>query len=312
MSLMNFDLAALRSLAIGMELGSFARAAERVGRSTSAVSAQIKKLEEQAGTQIFQKSGRGLALTEAGHIMLAYARRLIELNDEAATALRGIGLEGHIALGMQEDFGEIILPNVLGRFSRAHSKVRIQASVARHLDLMKQFTSNQLDLALVWGVEALQVRDGVDGRPLAGELLAEPEMCWIGSSSLPLKLAENEALPLVTFNGPCQFLDTATAALDRAGIPWRVVFTSPSLAGLWAAASAGLGLTVRTRYGLPATVAVVDPLATASSLPKLPRLPAMPLVLLRASKQPSPQVALLATIMSDALKDSARMLEAAA
>ena len=71
MSLMNFDLAALRSLAIGMELGSFARAAERVGRSTSAVSAQIKKLEEQAGTQIFQKSGRGLALTEAGHIMLA-------------------------------------------------------------------------------------------------------------------------------------------------------------------------------------------------------------------------------------------------
>jgi DNA-binding transcriptional LysR family regulator len=162
---------------------------------------------------------------------------------------------------MQEDFGEMILPNVLGRFSRAHSKVRIQASVARHLELMKQFTSNQLDLALVWGVEAMQLQNGPAGSPLTGELLAQPDMCWIGSSSQPLQLAENEPLPLVTFNGPCQFLETATAALDRAGIPWRVSFTSPSLAGLWAAASAGLGVTVRTRYGLPSTVAVIDPLS---------------------------------------------------
>ena len=84
----NFDVAALRSLVAGVDLGSFAKAAGRVARSSSAVSAQIRKLEEQAGTPLFVKAGRGLALTDAGDAMLRYARRMIELNDEAAAAVR--------------------------------------------------------------------------------------------------------------------------------------------------------------------------------------------------------------------------------
>ncbi len=92
-----FDLDVLRSFVTGMELGSFAKAADRLGRSTSAISAQLKKLEEQAGTPIFRKAGRGLALTEAGETMLAYARRLLDLNDEAATAIHGADLEGGCA-----------------------------------------------------------------------------------------------------------------------------------------------------------------------------------------------------------------------
>src|SRR5476649_226989 len=122
---MNFDIAFLRSYVAGVDLGSYARAADKVGRSTSAVSAQLKKLEEQAGTPIFRKNGRGLALTDAGDTMLAYARRLLELNDEAATAIRGPALEGWVRLGLQDDFSESLLPEVLGRFARAHPKVRI-------------------------------------------------------------------------------------------------------------------------------------------------------------------------------------------
>ena len=95
-----FDLDVLRSFVTGMELGSFAKAADRLGRSTSAISAQLKKLEEQAGTPIFRKAGRGLALTEAGETMLAYARRLLDLNDEAATAIHGAELEGWVRLGL--------------------------------------------------------------------------------------------------------------------------------------------------------------------------------------------------------------------
>src|SRR6478609_4842573 len=94
MSRLLFDLDVLRSFVTGVELGSFAKAADRVGRSTSAVSAQLKKLEEQAGTPIFRKAGRGLALTEAGETMLGYARRLLELNDEAAAAIHDVELEG--------------------------------------------------------------------------------------------------------------------------------------------------------------------------------------------------------------------------
>jgi len=131
-----FDLEALRSFVAGVELGSFAKAADRHGRSTSAISAQLKKLEAQAGHALLRRSGRGLALTEAGEVLLAYARRLLDLNDEAAGALHGSALQGWVRLGLQEDFGEHMLPDVLGRFARAHPKVRIEARIARHQELL--------------------------------------------------------------------------------------------------------------------------------------------------------------------------------
>src|ERR1700739_1741872 len=111
-----FDLDMMRSFVTGIELGSFAKAADRLGRSTSAVSAQIKKLEDQAGTAIFRKAGRGLALTEAGERMLSYARRRLDLTDEAIVAVHGMAVEGVLRIGMQEDFGEGLLTKVLGRF----------------------------------------------------------------------------------------------------------------------------------------------------------------------------------------------------
>src|SRR6202012_3632185 len=120
----HFDLDVLRTFVAGVELGSFAKAADRLGRATSAVSAPLKKLEDQAAPPVLRKSGRGMVLTEAGETMLASARRLLELNDEAAAALHGAELEGWVRLGLQEDFGESLLADVLGRFARAHPKVR--------------------------------------------------------------------------------------------------------------------------------------------------------------------------------------------
>src|SRR5262245_2963276 len=119
----NLDIAALRALIAGMDLGSFARAADEVGRSGAAVSAQIHKLEAAAGAPLFRKAGRSLALTEAGERMLRYARRMVALNDEAVAAVRGADLSGGVRLGLQEEFGEAMLPAVLGRFARAHPRV---------------------------------------------------------------------------------------------------------------------------------------------------------------------------------------------
>src|SRR5262245_31576197 len=149
MAATTFDLDVLRSFVAGVELGSFAKAADRLGRSTSAVSAQLRKLEDQAGTAILRKAGRGLTLTDAGETMLAYARRLLELNDEAAAALRGIDLEGWVRLGLQEDF-DGLLPEVLGRFARAHPKVRIEARVARNAELVDRLHAGRLDVVLAW------------------------------------------------------------------------------------------------------------------------------------------------------------------
>ncbi|AOJ76383.1 LysR family transcriptional regulator [Burkholderia ubonensis] len=305
----NFDVAALRSLVAGMDLGSFAKAADRVARSSSAVSAQIRKLEEQAGTPLFVKSGRGLALTDAGDAMLRYARRMIELNDEAAAAVRGVSLDGWVRIGLQEDFGEAILPGVLGRFARAHPKVRIEARVAHNAALLERLDANQLDLALVWGdpaSAAFVARTGIDS-----EEIARVPMRWIGAAGSgaagsgaagdgdagePSVRLRDEPLPLVVFDRPCRFFGAATDALDRAGVPWRVAFTTPSLAGLWAAAAAGLGLTVRSHYGLPASVRLLD----AAPL-GLPELPSVPLVLLRRAPSATPTVDRLARIMTQAV-----------
>ncbi|WP_414629529.1 LysR substrate-binding domain-containing protein [Burkholderia ubonensis] len=310
----NFDIAALRSLVAGMDLGSFAKAADRVARSSSAVSAQIRKLEEQAGTPLFVKSGRGLALTDAGDAMLRYARRMIELNDEAAAAVRGVSLDGWVRIGLQEDFGEAILPGVLGRFARAHPKVRIEARVAHNAELLERLDANQLDLALVWGdpaSAAFVARTGIDS-----EEIARVPMRWIGAAGSgaagvgaagsgaagdgdagePSVRLPDEPLPLVVFDRPCRFFGAATDALDRVGVPWRVAFTTPSLAGLWAAASAGLGLTVRSHYGLPASVRLLD----AAPL-GLPELPSVPLMLLRRASSATPTVDRLARIMTQAV-----------
>jgi DNA-binding transcriptional LysR family regulator len=304
MSQTNFDVAALRSFVTGMDLGSFAKAADRVGRSTSAVSAQIKKLEEQVGAPLFRKAGRGLGLTDAGEVMLRYARRLVELNDEAVVAARGTDLEGWVRLGLQEDFGESLLADVLGRFARAHPKVRIEARVARNADLTERLDAGELDLALVWDDVNLSTR----ARRAAGASVevAKPALYWIGSDALQWAPDAGEPLPLVLFDGACMLCSLATDALDRAGIAWRVALTSPSLAGLWAAAAAGLGLTVRTAYGLPHTVHTLDPAAF-----RLPVLPSLGLSLLRASSAASAPVEQLATIVVEAVRGYTRSSGAA-
>lgn len=281
----NFDLDVLRSFASGIELGSFAKAADRLGRSTSAVSAQLKKLEDQAGTPLLRKSGRGLVLTDAGEVMLGYARRLLELNDEAATAIRGIELQGAIRLGLQEDFGETLLPDVLGRFARAHPNVRIEAQIARNADLLQRIDGGRLDLALAW--EA-------GGHAAHVEHVGIVPMCWIGAvqDRLIASRGGGEPLPLVMLESPCLLRSTAIEALDRAGIAWRVAFSSASLAGVWAAVAAGLGVTLRTPLGLPASVKVLDARTTW-----LPPAGTLGLALYRTESVPTPAVVRLASII---------------
>ncbi|TCL69727.1 LysR substrate-binding domain-containing protein [Rhizobium sp. BK251] len=287
-----FDLDVLRTFVTGMELGNFAKASERLGRSTSAVSAQLKKLEEQAGTPIFRKAGRGLALTEAGETMLAYARRLLELNDDAAAAVQSVELEGWVRLGLQEDFGENVLPDVLGRFARAHPKVRIEARVVRNAELIERVTTGKLDLALAWS----------DGTLTAHcEKIGEVPMRWIGpaSGAAAWNAASGEPLPLASLEAPCLLRTAATNALDRANIAWRLSFVSPSLGGLWAATAAGLGITVRTPIGLPAKVRPIAPSSVG-----LPQLPSLGLVLHRAEADPDAATSRLASLVLQSVRDA--------
>ena len=188
---------------------------------------------------------------------------ILSLGVVAATAVRGVELEGWIRLGMAEDFGERILTEVLGRFARAHPKVRIEARVGRNAVLLDQIAAGQLDLALTWDAGIVT--------PFA-QTVSQLPMRWIGPAGLSAIATPSaaEPLPLVAFDAPCLMRTAAISALDRAGIPWRLAFTSPSLSGIWAAVAAGLGVTVRTEVGLPSSLRALDDEVCA--LPKLPML----------------------------------------
>lgn len=237
----NLDMDVLRTLVTAQELGSFNRAADRLGRSQSAISQQIRKIEAQVGEPLFQKQGRGLALTTAGELVLAYARRILDLNDEAVSAVRGFAIDGMVRVGLPADLAETWLPEVLGRFKRAHPAVRIEAVVDRNRSLLESVDKDELDLVVALGNEARGDAEQVGVLPLA----------WIGPASIERLWTRGEPLPLVMYQTPCFFRQRALAALDAAGLPWRIAFTSPSLHGLWAAVEAGLGVTLRTTVGLP-------------------------------------------------------------
>lgn len=285
----NLDMDVLRSFVAGVELGSFARASTRVGRSQSAVSAQLRKLEEQVGRPLLRKQGRGLALTEVGETMLSYARRLLELNDEAVAVVRDTEVEGWMRLGLPQDFAELWLPEVLGRFARRHPRVRVEVRAERNSELMKRIEAGKLDLALAWG----------EPEGAHAERLVELAVEWIGPASRELPWQPGEPLPLVAFEPPCCFRAVGVSALDQADISWRLAFSSPSLAGLWAAVAAGLGVGVRTRAGLPSSVRALG--AAEAGLPPLPRIA---LSLHAAEAETTSAVARLASILRETLVES--------
>ncbi|MDY0920742.1 LysR substrate-binding domain-containing protein [Leclercia sp. CFBP8987] len=246
---LTLDLDALRTFATGMECGSFAQAALRLCRSTSAVSAQLKKLEQQCGTELVMKRGRGLTLTRDGEIVMGYARRMLALNDEMQSVIKGEQLQEEIRIGMQEDFGESLMPGILGEFKRYHPGVRIIARVDRNQPLLNAFDDDALDMVLLWQDSHAQRQ---------GRTIGQSQMAWIQPPDLDISalLAGGEPLPLVMFDHPCLMRSHAIDCLNRTGIPWRVVFVSHSLSGIWAAVQAGLGVTLRTRIGMPGNLRV--------------------------------------------------------
>lgn len=248
MARINLDMDVLRTLVTAQQLGSFNRAADHIGRSQSAVSQQIRKLEQQVGEPLFRKQGRHLALTDAGELVLAYARRILDLNDEAVAALRGRAAEGEVRFGLPADFAETWLPAALGRFKRTHPAIRIEAVVDRNRKLVERLDKGELDLVLAIG----------SGTRSDATLLASLYPVWIGAAASQPAQTSAEPIPLVMYEPPCFFRQRALAALDAAGLPWRIAFTSPSLHGLWAAVEAGLGVTLRTPIGLPAGLRVLD------------------------------------------------------
>jgi DNA-binding transcriptional LysR family regulator len=257
MSMPNLDMDALRTLAAILRQGSLQRAAERVGRSQSAVSQQMRKLEGQIGEPLFRKQGRHVVLTETGELVHAYARRMLDLNDEAVRAVRGASVEGVVRFGLPGDFAESWLPATLGQFKKAHPAVRVDIAVERNGLLLERLDKGELDLVLVMGYASRSDAQRVATLPMA----------WIGPVGAEPILRPDVPVDLALYESPCFFRRAGTEALDKASISWRPAYTTSSLQSLWAGVAAGLGITLRTMAGVPPTLMRLD---EKHGLPPLP------------------------------------------
>jgi DNA-binding transcriptional LysR family regulator len=242
------DLDLLRSLVAFDQTGSLARAADRVGRSESAVSLQMKRVEDLVGQRMFTHVGRRLVLTDEGYGVLHYARRMLAMNDELVSAVSQRPLSGKLRIAASQDFGDEILPRVLKDLSRKFPEVRFEVEVEGGMRGLSELEKREVDVVLTIGLH---------DHPSAHRL-QRAKIAWIGT----LEFAERigRPVPLVVFSQPCRFKQRAMELLNKAEIPWEIVFKSPSLSGLWAAAKANIGLTVRSSYWVPSGLMLLDPL----------------------------------------------------
>jgi DNA-binding transcriptional LysR family regulator len=243
---------------------------------------QLKRLEEQAGRPLFQRNGRGLVPTEAGDALLTYARRIIELHDEAAATLGSTAAAASIRMGLPQDFFEDVMPDAITRFSRQRPGVHVEVRAGRNYALEDEVNAGHLDLALAFFQP---------GRSRPGTLLASLPLSWFAGKKFAKSGAEPPAtIPLVLFDHPCLFRQAALHTLDSKGVPWRLSLTTPSLPGVWGALRFGHGVTVRTSHKVPAGIHDVGAEFC------LPRLPAIELRVI-ARNDPSPAASELRAIL---------------
>ncbi|WP_339782177.1 LysR substrate-binding domain-containing protein [uncultured Thalassospira sp.] len=254
-----FDIDALRAIVTGNDLGSFTRAAIHLGRSQSAISMQLKKLEHQTGQQLFIRKGRGLVPTEAGETFVAYARQILALNDEAAFAMGTATTTASIRLGLPQDFFDDVMPATLTSFAKTHDTVHIDVRAGENHSIAEEVRAGRLDVAIAFFN---------CGSPETGDVLCKLPMRWLAHANTANQLELNP-LPLVLFNHPCLFRQAALAMLEQKRQRWRAALTTPSLPGIWAALRSGLGVAVRTEHGKPKDITCAD---NALNLPRLPEI----------------------------------------
>ncbi|MEP9379649.1 LysR substrate-binding domain-containing protein [Aquabacter sp. CN5-332] len=228
------DLDLLRAFVSVVDAGGFTRAGERVHRTQSTVSQQIKRLEENAGRPLFLREGRKVRLTEDGERLLGYARRILALSAEAKAAL-GKAAPVMVRLGIPDDFAMVSLTQAVAAFAAARPEVRLAVRCAVSCDLSADLARGELDVALY------------KREPNLGPALATwPERpVWIASAHNPLPPLD--PVPLVAFTQGCIYRNRAIHALEGAGLSWRVAYESPNLMGLQAALACGLGIALLER-----------------------------------------------------------------
>lgn len=251
--MMDLDPACLRAFVAVAEEGGFTRAAEKLNRTQSAVSMQIRRLEELLDTRLIDDRKRA-TLTSAGQRILEHARRIIALNDEVLGRAKGLDIRGRVRIGAPDDYVSFFLPAMLRRLSITHPHVEVEVRCNMSVDLIAAVDRGDIDLALVTRLP------GFDG----GITVRREPLIWVAAD---VALAARRPLPLALFSPGCPFRSAALERLDLTKIPFRIAYESPSIASIIAAVSAGLAVAALAQISLQSGMKVMD---EAHGLPALP------------------------------------------
>ncbi|MGF1622663.1 MAG: LysR family transcriptional regulator [Rhodomicrobiaceae bacterium] len=252
----SLDIALLRSFVAVSRAGSIRSAAERIGRTQSAVSLQIKRLEANIGERLFHRTGAGVALTIAGERFFPGAERILAAHDETVESIRSGRLQGSIVFGCPEDYLTAFFPDLLRRYGTAHPDIEIEIVCAQTVDLHPLLQKRRIDLALI----------SVPGSARPKDVFRYEPLVWIASSRAPALLDE-PTIPLALSAPGTLDHREACRAMDAAGARYRVTHASNGLAGLLAIARSGRAISVATRPAVPHDLAIVS-----AGLPALPEL----------------------------------------
>lgn len=280
----NLDTDLLRTFVAIADMGGFTQAAQVVHRSQSAVSMQMKKLEEIIGRPLFEKAGRGLILTLDGETLLSYARRILKLHEEAMATLRQPDIVGSVRIGIPDDYVSRFLPGILSRFANSYPLVQLEVLCEPSARLTPLIKQGDIDLGIVTALPD----------SLEGEILRREPSVWATSRSHHIH--EQTPLPLVLFQKGCIFRTWAIKTLDRHEIPYRIAYSSPSITGIEAIVGAGLGVTVLTRSILS------DKMRELTVQEGFPVLPESVISLLRSPHSRSPAIDCLASHIIDGFR----------
>lgn len=250
---MAIDTISLQCFIASAETGSFTKAASRVGRTQSAVSQQVAKLENLFGKVLF-KRGKNLELTSEGEVFFNYAKQIFSLHRETIEHFKEPELKGEVRFGIPDDFASVFLYDFLSEFILAHPNISLHIECDLTLNLYESFKKNKLDLVL------LKMPCPEDLKFVTA--IPSEKLCFVGNQ----KLIKNKGiLPLVLSPKPCVYRKAAIEALNEKQIKWRIAFSSHSYSGIIAAVKAGIGLTILPQKMVPKDLAIVE----SDSLPKL-------------------------------------------
>ncbi|TLX59506.1 LysR family transcriptional regulator [Stutzerimonas nosocomialis] len=261
----SIDTELLRSFVAIADHGGFTRAAEAVNRTQSAISMQMKRLEQDVlQRDLFERDGRGVRLTAEGQVLLGYARRILKLHGEVINTLREPHMVGSVRIGTPDDYVMRFLPGILSRFAQSFPLVQVEVHCEPSPLLLQR---KDLDLTIVTREPGTEI----------GQLLRQERFVWAEAPGF--ELHEQRPLPLAMFNSDCFCRAWACNALDAREIDYRMAYTSPSLAAIVAVVSAGLAVTAQLQSVIPPQLRILD------EAQGLPALPGCSIVLLRNGRQ---------------------------